>query len=352
MNKNNSNIFNDLSHTFIIAEAGSNWKSGSYEEDLNQASKLIEVAAKSDVDAIKFQTYRSETVYVENAGQVEYLNNSKNINEIFKDLSMPYKMIKELAKLCESSNILFMSTPFSVEDAKQVDPYVEIHKIASYEINHLRLLEFISKTKKPVLISTGAATYDEIDFAINIMKKNQNCHIGLLQCTAKYPAPIEDMNLITIPKLRERYDVPIGLSDHSIEPMIAPIMAVGLGATIIEKHFTLDRNLPGPDHAFALTPEELKMMVKGVRDADKSKGDGVKKVLPVEEELYQFATRSIQAIKDIHSGDILEEGINIDVLRPGKQKRGIPARFLLDVVKKKATQNIKNGQGITKEDYI
>jgi N,N'-diacetyllegionaminate synthase len=352
MEKNNSSIFNDLSHTLVIAEAGSNWKSGSYEEDLDQASKLIEVASKSNADAVKFQTYRSETVYVKNAGNVEYLNDSKNINEIFKDLSMPYKMIKELAELCESSNLLFMSTPFSVEDAKQVDPYVKIHKIASYEINHLRLLEFISKTKKPVLISTGAATYDEIDFAINIMKKNQNCQIGLLQCTAKYPAPIEDMNLTTIPKLREKYDVPVGLSDHSVEPVIAPIMAVGLGATIIEKHFTLDRSLPGPDHAFALIPEELEMMVKGIRSADKSKGDGEKRILEVEEELYKFATRSIQAIRDIHSGDILEEGVNIDVLRPGKQKRGIPARFLLDVVKKKATRNIKNGQGITKEDYI
>jgi len=352
MNENNLSIFNDSSHTFIIAEAGSNWKVGTYEEDLIQASRLIDIASKANVDAIKFQTYKSETVDVKNAGHIEYLNDSKNINEIFKDLSMPYKMIKELSELCKESNLLFMSTPFSVEDAKQVDPYVEIHKVASYEINHIRLLEIISKTKKPVLISTAASTYNEIDFAVNLMKKNQSGQIGLFQCTAKYPAPLEDLNLFSIPRFKERYNVPIGLSDHSLEPTIAPIMAVGLGATFLEKHFTINRNLPGPDHSFALMPEELATMVKAVRDTDKTKGDGEKIILPIEEDLYKFATRSIQAIKDISIGELLEEGINIDVLRPGKQKRGIPARFLFDVIGKKANKNIKAGQGITKQDYI
>ena len=351
MNKNNISVFNNPNHIFIIAEAGSNWKVGSYEEDLKQASKLIEIASKAGADAIKFQTYKSETVYAQNAGHVNYLKDSRSINEIFKNLSMAYEMIKELAKICKKENIQFMSTPFSVEDAKQVDPYVEIHKIASYEINHIRLLEFISKTKKPILISTGASTYEQIEFALNLIKKNHNGDMGLFQCTAKYPAEIEDLNLSVIPNLRERYNIPIGLSDHSLNPIIAPIMAVGLGASFLEKHFTSDKSLPGPDHTFALNPHELTNMIKAVRDADRSKGNGQKIILPVEKELYEFATRTVQAIKDISKGDVLQEGINIDVLRPGKQKRGIPARFLLDVIETKAIRDIKIGEGITKDDY-
>jgi N,N'-diacetyllegionaminate synthase len=341
-----SKFFSDPSHTFVIAEAGSNWKVGSYDEDLKQASQLIKVAAQGNADAIKFQTYRSETVYVEDAGQVEYLNDSRNINEIFEYLSMPYKMIKELSELCKESNILFMSTPFSVEDAKQIDPYVQIHKIASYEINHVRLLEVIAKTKKPVLISTGASTYDQIDFVINLMKKNHSGPIGLFQCTSKYPAPIEDLNLLTIPKLKERYDVPVGLSDHSIEAITAPVMAMGLGATFIEKHFTLDKTLDGPDHAFALNPEELFDMVKIIRDADKTKGNGEKRILPIEEELFKFATRSIQATTNISKGDQLIEGNNFNVLRSGNRLRGLDARFLDQINGKKAKNNIKKGDGI------
>ena len=156
---------------FIIAEAGSNWKCGSYEDDIECAKKLIEIASKSGCDAIKFQTFRPETLYVKNAGFSDYLSKQgmkSEINEIFTNLSMPYEMIPELASYCIKKEIGFMSTPFSVEDAKQVDPYVEIHKVASYENNHVRLLEFLAETKKPTFVSTGATTYEEIDFLIDI----------------------------------------------------------------------------------------------------------------------------------------------------------------------------------------
>ena len=149
------NFFNDLEHTFIIAEAGSNWKSGSYDEDIEQAHELIKIAACSGADAIKFQTYRPDTVYVENAGKSDYLskyNIQENINDIFKYLSMPYEMIPELSKFCKQENILFMSTPFSVNDAKQIDPFVQIHKVASFELNHVRLIEFLAQTKKPIIL--------------------------------------------------------------------------------------------------------------------------------------------------------------------------------------------------------
>ena len=340
----------DPNHTFIIAEAGSNWKSGSYEEDLEQAKKLIKIASNSGADAVKFQTYRADTVYAYNAGNSNYLAEqgiNKKINEIFEYLSMPYKMISELAQICNDEKVIFMSTPFSIEDAKQIDPFVSLHKIASFEINHVRLIEFLAKTKKPILISTGASTFDEIDFAINLVKNNANNEIGLLQCTSKYPTPIEALNLSVIPKMKERYNVPIGFSDHSVEPLIGPLTAVGFDATIIEKHFTLDKNLPGPDHSFAVTPQELELMVKSIRQADKSKGNGEKIVLDEEQELLLFAKRKIQAIKNIQRGDILKEGFNFEILRPGNRVRGLEPRFLDKINGKKSTKDVLKGDGIT-----
>lgn len=339
-------------HPFIIAEAGSNWKCGTFEQDLEQAKKLIQIASKSGADAIKFQTYKSKTIYVENAGISKYLSDSgysENINNMFDYLSMPYELIPKLAQLCSENKIIFMSTPFSVDDAKAIDPFVEIHKIASFEINHVRLLEFLASTKKPIILSTGASTYDEIDFAVNFLKKAGCDDVTLLQCTSKYPCPLESLNLSTIPKIQERYQLPVGLSDHSEDPILAPVIATSLGATIIEKHFTIDKTLFGPDHKFALTPTELDLMVKSIRNVNKIMGGGEKIILDVEQELSKFATRSIQAITDIKKGDRLIEGKNFQLLRPGNRKRGLPGKFFLDINNKYATYDIKKGDGI--ENY-
>jgi len=337
-------------HTFVIAEAGSNWKCGSYNEDLERAKEMIKTASRAGVDAIKFQTYKAETVYVPNAGKINYLSkvsSHKSINEVFQYLSMPYEMISELAKFCNQENIFFMSTPFSVEDAQQIDPFVKLHKIASYELNHTRLLEFLSSTKKPILISTGASTYDEINYAINLIKGCGNKSIVLLQCTSKYPAPVNTLNLSVIPKMKSRYKLPVGLSDHSLNPLTAPLLAIGYGATVIEKHFTLDRNLPGPDHLFSLNPEELESMINSIREADLAKGTGHKEIQKEELELRRFATRSLQAIKNIAKGELLEEGKNFDVLRPGNRSRGTEARFLNQVNGKKTKKDVEMGDGIT-----
>jgi len=335
---------------FIIAEAGSNWKCGSYEDDIECAKKLIEIASKSGCDAIKFQTFRPETLYVKNAGFSDYLSKQgmkSEINEIFTNLSMPYEMIPELASYCIKKEIRFMSTPFSVEDAKQVDPYVEIHKVASYENNHVRLLEFLAETKKPTFVSTGATTYEEIDFLIDIFKKNNS--LRLMQCTAKYPCPVDDLNLSVIPHLNSKYDIPVGFSDHSIDPIIAPVMAVAYGAIAIEKHFTLNKASPGPDHSFALDPDELSLMVQSIRKAERSSGSKIKEVLKIEKELRIFAKRSIQATNKITKGQKLIEGQNFDVLRPGKKSRGLEPRFLNSLIGKKSKTDIDNGEGIT--DY-
>ena len=336
-------------HTFVIAEAGSNWKVGSFEEDLKQAKNLITIAADAGADAVKFQTYRPETVYASNAGKSEYLSKNgitEDIHSIFERHAMPYEMIPKLAEFCKEKNILFMSSPFSIHDAKELDPFVEIHKVASFEMNHIRLLEFLFKTQKPIIISTGASTYDEIDFLLNLAKKYKNESIALLQCTSKYPSPSSALNLSVIPKLKLKYRIPVGFSDHSINPVIGPILAVGFGATIIEKHFTLDKSLPGPDHSFALNPDELKVMIHHIREADKAKGNGEKKILEEEKELRHFATRSIQAIKHINKGDVLLEGQNFEVLRPGNRIRGTEARFLDIVEGKRSLKIIEPGDGV------
>lgn len=342
--------FNNLDHVFVIAEAGSNWKCGTYEEDLKRAKELISIASKCGADAVKFQTYRPETTYVHNPGTTNYLSEygiNENISKIFENLSMPYEMLPELADFCKREHIMFMSTPFSVKDASEVDPFVEIHKVASFEINHVRLLEFLASKKKPILISTGASTYNEIDFAVNLIKSKSNSKMTLLQCTSKYPCSIEALNLEVIPKIKSRYNLPVGLSDHSMDPIIGPLIAVALGATVIEKHFTLDRSLPGPDHPFALIPTELEFMIRSIRSAEKAKGTGRKEILEEELELRKFATRSIQAIKDISKGEILLEGVNFEVLRPGNRIRGLDARFLFDVNGKRSKKEIKKGDGIT-----
>ena len=340
-------------HTFVIAEAGSNWKIGNFDDDIDQAKQLILTAANAGADAIKFQTFKSNTVYAQDAGQIDYLSNKNSdtsINELFDDLSMPYEMIPELSSFCNEHNILFMSTAFSVEDARHIDPYVKIHKVASYEINHVRLIEFLAKTKKPILVSTGASSYNEIDFAIKTIKENGNDKIALLQCTAKYPAPINSLNLNVISTLKSKYGLPVGFSDHSLDPVIGPLLSIGLGATIVEKHFTMDKSLPGPDHIYALEPNELKLMIDSIRNADTAKGNSIKQVLDIELELQKFATRSLQATKNISKGDILSEGENFDILRPGNRIRGLDAKFLNIVNGKKATKNISSGDGIIDYD--
>ncbi|HLA42538.1 MAG TPA: N-acetylneuraminate synthase family protein, partial [Aggregatilineales bacterium] len=333
----------DGAPTFIIAEAGSNWRMGTPARDMAMGRALIDVAVEAGADAVKFQTYRSHTVYVKNAGESDYLAEAgikQDIISIFDDLSMPYEMVGELAADCESKNILFMSSPFSIDDFNAVDPYTIFHKIASYEISHIRLLEAAAKSGKPLVLSTGASNHADIRYAVDYFYDCGGKDLVLMQCTAKYPAPLDTLALRVLPELRSTYGVPVGLSDHSEDPVIGPAGAVALGASVIEKHYTLDKRLPGPDHAFAVTPEGLKQLVRAVRDMEQALGTSEKDVQPAEEELYLFARRSVQATKAILKGETLQEGVNIDILRPGKQKPGLHPKYLSEIEGKKATRDI------------
>jgi N-acetylneuraminate synthase len=339
---------------YIIAEAGSNWKIGNTEkENKEMARKLIDVAKECGADAVKFQTFKAKSTYVSNAGASDYLRQSgevRNVFDLIKDLEMPYDLVLELSDYAKSSGITFLTTAFSVDDLKAIDACVPMHKIASYENSHLRLLEAAAATGKPLIMSTGASPLDEIDWSVAHFRKHSNAPLCLMQCTAAYPAPTKSLHLRTIPSLRSRYDCLVGLSDHSRDSLSAPLMALALGASCLEKHFTLNNQLPGPDHRYAIEPHELRKMVDGIRNAEEALGDGFKQVAPEEEELFKFAKRSLQALVEIKPGDIIEEDKNVGILRPGGMSKGMHPRYFEAVVGRPAKKTVAAGAGLSFDD--
>ncbi len=343
-----------LDKVFIIAEAGSNWRAGTLKDDLARSEQLINAAKDAGCDAIKFQVYRADTVYVQNAGGADYMQKmgiEESVIDVFKHLSMPYEMIPELHGMCQKIGIEFMATPFSKQDFAAVDPYVSRHKMGSYELGHIRLLELAAKSQKPLIASTGVSEVADIEWAVQYYKAQGGKALTLLQCSSQYPAASSGMNLRAIPWMKSYFQVPVGLSDHSPDPITAPVAAVALGASVIEKHFTLDKHLPGPDHSFALEPQELKSMVQAIRECEVMVGSSVKKVAAEERELFSFARRGLQAIAPITKGDLFVEGANIAILRPGKQKIGVHPRHIDDIIGKKATRDIPLGDGVQHDDW-
>lgn len=348
----NGRLIGDGHPCFIIAEAGSNWRMGTLSRDLAMARSLIDVAVETGCDAVKFQTYKSHTVYVQNAGESDYLADAgikTSITEIFDDLSMPYEMIAELHTYCQKQGILFMSTPFSIQDAEAVDPYVNFHKVASYEISHTQLQKWLAQTGKPIVFSTGASNWEDIDFALSHLREHGATQLAIMQCTAKYPAPLDSLNLKVLTEFKARYGLPVGLSDHSRDPVVGPCAAVALGANIIEKHYTLHNRLPGADHPFALEPHELAAMVKGIRDTELTLGQADKQVVEAEKELSTFARRGLQALKRLEPGDRLELDVNVGILRPGKRSLGAHPRYLPEMTGP-VSRVIEAGDGVRRED--
>lgn len=330
--------------SFIIAEAGSN-----HNKNFSLAKKLIKAAVAAQANAVKFQLFVPDKLYAAGAGSADYLGDSQSIHEILDAVKMPTTWIQKLSLECKTKKILFLCSAFDETSVDLIDPYVAAHKIASYELTHLPLIKHIAKKGKPILLSTAMANIDEIQEALEVIAKTGNRNVVLMQCTACYPNPIEDSHLRVIPALQDRFHIPVGLSDHSRNPFVNPIAATALGGNILEKHFTLDNNLPGPDHQFAITPDELHTLIQSVRETEMALGSPLKKLLPVEKELFTFARRHIHAIRPIKKGEKLSKE-NIAILRSGKVSPGLPPRDFEWVCGKRAARNISQGRGIRKGD--
>lgn len=305
-----------MSKVFIIAEAGVN-----HNGDVRVAKEMIEIAAEAKVDAIKFQTWKTELMVTKFAKQAEYqiLNTSivESQFEMLKKLELNYDEFVELKIYCDKLNIQFMSTPDELESAAFLSKYQEIFKIGSGNVTNLPLLRFIGGLQKQIILSTGMSTLDEIKSAINVLEKSgtQRSLITLLHCTTQYPAPMNELNLSAISHMRHIFNLPVGYSDHS-SGIEASIAAVALGATVIEKHFTLDCNLPGPDHKASLDPLGLKNLVISIRNIEDALGSGEKKVTDSERANIPIARKSIVATKPIKRGEIFTID-NLGVKRPG-----------------------------------
>lgn len=298
----------------IIAEIGVN-----HNGDFETAKRMIEVAKECGADIVKFQTFNVSALTSDKAEMAEY--QKKNIGEVksqkqmLSELALSHDQFLKLADYCGKVGITFLSTPFDIESVRFLSPLQDIWKIPSGEITNYPYLVEIAKTGKKVIVSTGMSTLDEINDAIDVLTSNGTRDIILLHCTTDYPAPIESVNLNAMLTLKDRFGFPVGYSDHT-EGIEVDIAAVAMGATVIEKHFTLDKSMPGPDHKASLEPNELKEMVKAIRKVERAMGSKEKIPTKAELENSKVARKSIVASKDIKKGEIFTEE-NITTKRPG-----------------------------------
>lgn len=299
---------------FVIAEAGVN-----HNGDPAMALRLVRVAAESGADAVKFQTFEPGSLATADAEQAAYQRTAsaaRSQREMLEGLRLPPDSWRELAAEAERREIVFLSTPF---DRSSLDLLLELDppalKVGSGDLTNAPLLRDVGGCGKPVILSTGMGTLAEVEAALTELRAAGATNIVLLHCVSMYPAPIEDLNLRAIDTLRGRFGVPVGFSDHSIG-LVAPPLAVAAGAVLIEKHLTLDRSLPGPDHAASLVPAELACMVEDVRRAWSAMGTGAKEPRPGEQEVMRVARRSLVAVRDLPAGHRLGSD-DLAARRPG-----------------------------------
>lgn len=301
---------------FIIAEAGVN-----HNGSLETAKMLIDVAAQSGADAVKFQTFKADKLVSKTAQKATYQKQTTNADEsqytMIKKLELDGKAHRELIDYCTQKNILFLSTPFDHESIDLLANLgIEIFKIPSGEITNLPYLRHIGSLKKEVILSTGMATIDEINAALHVLTTagTSKDMITVLHATTEYPCPMEEVNLRAMQTIQNAFDTRIGYSDHT-RGIEVPIAAAAMGASVIEKHFTLDREMEGPDHKASLEPDELIAMVRSIRNIEKALGDGIKQPTPSERNNISVARKSIVASRPIAQGEVLSED-NITVKRP------------------------------------
>ncbi|MEA2654502.1 MAG: hypothetical protein QOI37_1729 [Chloroflexota bacterium] len=331
---------------YIIAEAGSN-----HDRDLDQARRLIDVAVEAGADAVKFQTFRADAIVAETTTRARYLDAilppGQTMSDLFRGLELPREWHAELKQHAEAQGIDFLSTPFDHEAVDLLDELgVKAFKVATYELWHLPLIRDVASRGKPIICSTGMADMGDVQDAVDTVAATGNEQLILLHCVVNYPPPFSDLNLRAIETMRTAFRVPVGYSDHS-PGLLAPIVATTLGAAVLEKHFTTDRSRPGPDHRFALEPDELLAMVQAVRDTEAALGDGVKRMAAAEADLYVTARRSLFAARSIEAGTVMLEA-DVAILRPGT---GIEVRDLPRVVGRTARRRIDRHEPLAWEMF-
>lgn len=330
---------------FIIAELSAN-----HGQSIDTAKKSIELAKESGADAIKIQTYTPDTITLNCDNEYFQINNGTiwdgtTLYKLYQEACTPWEWHKELFNYAKEIGIEIFSTPF---DKTAVDLLEEletpIYKIASFEINDIPLIEYVASKGKPMIISTGVGTEEEIREAVEACRKMGNEDITLLQCTSQYPAKLEDANLIMIKDLAERFNVKAGLSDHTMGSLVATT-AVAMGAEVIEKHFIIDRSLGGPDSSFSMTPIEFREMVENIRNVEKMIGKVSYEITEKKKKSFKFK-RSLFVSKNIKKGEILTEE-NIKSVRPAD---GISPKYYNHVLGKKVRKDLKFGTPLLFED--
>lgn len=304
-----------MSKVFVIAEAGVN-----HNGDIENAKKMIDIAVQAGADAVKFQTFKAEKLVCKTAEKAEYqkitTSAEENQFDMLKKLELTESMHEKLSEYCLQKGIQFLSTPFDVESIEYLDRLgISIMKIPSGEITNYPYLKKIGHTKKKVIISTGMSELEEVEAAVKVLRDNGSEDITVLHCNTEYPTPFLDVNLRAMITLKNKLGLDVGYSDHTpgIEVSIA---AVALGATVIEKHFTLDKNMEGPDHKASLEPEELIVMVQAIRNVENALGTGIKSPSSSEKKNITIARKSIVAKRKIVKGELFSED-NLTTKRPG-----------------------------------
>tara|TARA_B100000963_G_scaffold169373_1_gene147306 strand:+ start:44852 stop:45892 length:1041 start_codon:yes stop_codon:yes gene_type:complete len=329
---------NNNSPVFIVAELSAN-----HNGSLSTAVETIKAAKRSGADAIKLQTYTADTLTIDSKKDDFVIKSNsiwdgKSFYDLYKQAYTPWKWHDELFKVAKEEGLICFSSPFDFSAVDFLENFnVPAYKIASFEITDIPLIEYVALKGKPIIISTGIATENDIDLAIDTCRKAGNNQIALLKCVSSYPAPIEESNLIMIKDLREKYDLITGLSDHTIGNT-APIVSTIFGAKLIEKHFIIDRSIGGPDATFSMNEKEFSQMVSSVRDAEKSIGKISYELTDKQLKGRNFS-RSLYIVEDIKSGDILNKN-NLKSIRPGF---GLHPKYFNELIGKKVNQNISRG---------
>lgn len=331
---------------YVIAEAGVN-----HNGSLQAALELVNVAADAGADAVKFQTFIPELLVSSSAATVEYQRTSTGVDDqlsMLKSLVLERGFHPALIQRCKDKSIAFLSTAFDESSAQfLIDLGMLCIKIPSGEITNLPFLEFLVAKRLPVILSTGMSTLEEVQCAVNLIQTIQKKfeidsarlpELTVLHCTSNYPTRLEDVNLLAMKTMHDTLSVPVGYSDHTLSTLIAPV-AVGMGATVIEKHFTLSREQEGPDHSASLEPMELGSMIKAIREVESALGSAIKAPCSTEIEVRDLVRRSITSARDIDCGEKLVKA-DLLLLRPGL---GIPPFDLENVIGKTAVKKIKAG---------